>query len=134
MRTDGSLRQVVSCAKELLQFSTGTEYSPPSIHPVYWVRTVVPHPREPPPSHFQRVAPLGFCGLANNCGDCMPCQPGHGNQRGSLWVRSPKKESSMTSIHITSPSELQLLVELEVENLEILGDVTSLFDNLGSVR
>ena len=40
----------------------------------------------------------------------------------------------MTFIHITSPSDQQRLVELEVENLEILGDVTSLFANLGDVR
>ena len=40
----------------------------------------------------------------------------------------------MTFIQTTSPSEQQRLVELEVEKLEILSDVTSLFDNLGSVR
>jgi hypothetical protein len=40
----------------------------------------------------------------------------------------------MTFIQITSPSDQQRLVELEVENLEILGDVTSVFENLGNVR
>lgn len=40
----------------------------------------------------------------------------------------------MTFIQITSPSDQQRLVELEITKIEILSDVTSLFDNLGSVR
>ncbi|MHB1251000.1 MAG: hypothetical protein ACYC0I_02555 [Acidimicrobiales bacterium] len=40
----------------------------------------------------------------------------------------------MTFVQITSPSDQQRLVELEVATLEILCEVTSLFSNLGSVR
>jgi len=64
----------------------------------------------------------------------VPVQTGHGNQRGSLWVRATTKELPMTFVQITSPSDQQRLVELEVATLEILGEVTSLFSNLGSVR